>query len=299
MSEKSVFDSKGIIMTFKLITDSTADLDEERANAHDVEILGLTIQLDGKTYETVGENRLTSEVLLESMKNGGKPTTSQVNVGQFEESFRHHAQNGDKVLYLAFSSVLSGTYQSSMIARDIVLEEFPQATIEIVDTLAAAGGEGYLSILAAQARDEGKSLEETKAIIIDILPRLRTYFLVDDLYHLMRGGRLSKTSAIMGSLANIKPLLWIEPSGKLVPLAKVRGRKKALKEVVSQATQSLAHDTAVVAYANDIEGAEILKKSLLEHEDVDHVLIMPLGPVISAHVGPGTLAVFTIGKDTR
>lgn len=216
-----MFDSKGIIMTFKLITDSTADLDEERANAHDVEILGLTIQLDGKTYETVGENRLTSEVLLESMKNGGKPTTSQVNVGQFEESFRHHAQNGDKVLYLAFSSVLSGTYQSSMIARDIVLEEFPQATIEIVDTLAAAGGEGYLSILAAQARDEGKSLEETKAIIIDILPRLRTYFLVDDLYHLMRGGRLSKTSAIMGSLANIKPLLWIEPSGKLVPLAKV------------------------------------------------------------------------------
>ena len=252
-----MFDSKGIIMTFKLITDSTADLDEEWANAHDVEILGLTIQLDGKTYETVGENRLTSEVLLESMKNGGKPTTSQVNVGQFEESFRHHAQNGDKVLYLAFSSVLSGTYQSSMIARDIVLEEFPQSTIEIVDTLAAAGGEGYLSILAAQA------------------------------------------SAIMGSLANIKPLLWIEPSGKLVPLAKVRGRKKALKEVVSQATQSLAHDTAVVAYANDIEGAEILKKSLLEHEDVDHVLIMPLGPVISAHVGPGTLAVFSIGKEAR
>lgn len=275
MSEKSVFDSKGIIMTFKLITDSTADLDEEWANAHDVEILGLTIQLDGKTYETVGENRLTSEVLLESMKNGGKPTTSQVNVGQFEESFRHHAQNGDRVLYLAFSSVLSGTYQSSMIARDIVLEEFPQA------------------------RDEGKSLEETKAMIIDILPRLRTYFLVDDLYHLMRGGRLSKTSAIMGSLANIKPLLWIEPSGKLVPLAKVRGRKKALKEVVSQATQSLAHDTAVVAYANDIEGAETLKKSLLEHEDVDHVLIMPLGPVISAHVGPGTLAVFSIGKEAR
>ena len=192
-----------------------------------LKFLGLTIQLDGKTYETVGENRLTSEVLLESMKNGGKPTTSQVNVGQFEESFRRHAQNGDKVLYLAFSSVLSGTYQSSMIARDIVLEEFPQATIEIVDTLAAAGGEGYLSILAAQARDEGKSLEETKAMIIDILPRLRTYFLVDDLYHLMRGGRLSKkTSAIMGSLANIKPLLWIDPSGKLVPLTKVSWPQK-------------------------------------------------------------------------
>lgn len=286
-------------MTFKLLTDSTADLDENWATAHDVEILGLTIQLDGEIYETVGPNRLTSEKLLESMKNGGKPTTSQVNVGQFEESFRRHAQNGDAVLYLAFSSVLSGTYQSSMIARDLVLEEFPDATIEIVDTLAAAGGEGYLSVLAAAARDEGKTLEETKAMIIDILPRLRTYFLVNDLYHLMRGGRLSKTSAIMGSLANIKPLLWLDATGKLVPLAKIRGRKKALKEVVSQATKSIAHRTAVVAYANDLEGAEGLKESLLEHDMIDEVLIMPLGPVISAHVGPGTLAVFTIGKDAR
>lgn len=286
-------------MTFKLLTDSTADLDENWATAHDVEILGLTIQLDGEIYETVGPNRLTSEKLLESMKNGGKPTTSQVNVGQFEENFRRHAQNGDAVLYLAFSSVLSGTYQSSMIARDLVLEEFPDATIEIVDTLAAAGGEGYLSVLAAAARDEDKTLEETKAMIIDILPRLRTYFLVDDLYHLMHGGRLSKTSAIMGSLANIKPLLWLDATGKLVPLAKIRGRKKALKEVVSQATKSIAHRTAVVAYANDLEGAESLKESLLEHDMIDEVLIMPLGPVISAHVGPGTLAVFTIGKDAR
>ncbi|EQC70725.1 DegV family protein [Streptococcus sp. HSISB1] len=286
-------------MTFKIITDSTADLDENWANEHDVEILGLTIQLDGKIYETVGPDRLTSETLLESMKNGGKPTTSQVNVGQFEESFRRHAANGDKVLYLAFSSVLSGTYQSSMIARDLVLEDYPDATIEIVDTLAAAGGEGYLSVLAAAARDEGKTLEETKAMIVDILPRLRTYFLVDDLYHLMRGGRLSKTSAIMGSLANIKPLLWLDKTGKLVPLAKIRGRKKALKEVVSQATKSIAHRTAVVAYANDLEGAEALKESLLEHEEIDDVLIMPLGPVISAHVGPGTLAAFTIGKEAR
>lgn len=286
-------------MTFKIITDSTADLDENWANEHDVEILGLTIQLDGKIYETVGPDRLTSETLLESMKNGGKPTTSQVNVGQFEESFRRHAANGDEVLYLAFSSVLSGTYQSSMIARDLVLEDYPDATIEIVDTLAAAGGEGYLSVLAAAARDEGKTLEETKTMIVDILPRLRTYFLVDDLYHLMRGGRLSKTSAIMGSLANIKPLLWLDKTGKLVPLAKIRGRKKALKEVVSQATKSIAHRTAVVAYANDLEGAEALKESLLEHEEIDDVLIMPLGPVISAHVGPGTLAAFTIGKEAR
>ena len=109
-------------MTFKLITDSTADLDENWAKDQDVEILGLHITLDGVVYETVGENRLTSDVLLERMKNGSKPTTSQINVGQFEEAFRRHAEAGDAVLYLAFSSVLSGTYQSAVMAREMILE---------------------------------------------------------------------------------------------------------------------------------------------------------------------------------
>ncbi len=127
-------------MTFKIITDSTADLDEKWAQSHDVEILGLHITLDGVVYETVGDKRLTSEVLLEQMKNGSKPTTSQINVGQFEEAFRRHAESGQAVLYLAFSSVLSGTYQSAVMAREMILEEYPEAVIEIVDTLAAAGG---------------------------------------------------------------------------------------------------------------------------------------------------------------
>lgn len=286
-------------MTFKLITDSTADLDESWAKDQDVEILGLHITLDGQVYETVGENRLTSDLLLERMKNGSKPTTSQINVGQFEEAFRRYAEAGEAVLYLAFSSVLSGTYQSAVMAREMILEEFPEATIEIVDTLAAAGGEGYLSILAVEARDQGKSLEETKAMIEDILPRLRTYFLVDDLYHLMRGGRLSKGSAIIGSLVNIKPLLWIEADGKLVPIAKVRGRKKGMREMLQLASQDLAHSTAIVAYSTDLDGAQALKDSLLESSAIDQVLIMPLGPVIATHVGPGTLAVFVIGKEAR
>lgn len=286
-------------MTFKLITDSTADLNEEWAKEHDVEILGLHITLDGTVYETVGEHRLTSEVLLERMKEGSKPTTSQINVGQFEEAFRRHAAAGDAVLYLAFSSVLSGTYQSAVMARDLVLEEFPEAIIEIVDTLAAAGGEGYLSILAAEAREAGQTLEETKAMIEDVLPRLRTYFLVDDLYHLMRGGRLSKSSAILGSLVNIKPILTINAEGKLIPIAKVRGRKKGMKEMLAQATQNLADSTAVVAYANDLAGAENIKELLLADPAIDNVLILPLGPVIATHVGPDTLAVFTVGKDAR
>ena len=286
-------------MTFKLMTDSTADLNEEWAKNNGVEILGLTISLDDHTYETVGPNRLTSEVLLERMREGSQPTTSQINVGQFEEAFRRYAENDQALLYLAFSSVLSGTYQSAVMAREMILEEYPEAIIEIIDTRAAAGGEGYLSMLAVEAREAGKDLSATKDMILDTLPRLRTYFLVDDLYHLMRGGRLSKSSAIIGSLVNIKPLLWLDASGKLVPLAKIRGRKKAMKEMVAQASQDIGHTTAIVAYANDSEAADNLREQLLALEGVDQVLIMPLGPVISTHVGPDTLAVFTIGKQAR
>lgn len=286
-------------MTFSILTDSTADLQEDWAAAHQIDLIGLTINLDGKTYETVGPDRLDSESLLEKMKQGAKPTTSQINVGEFEAYFRQQVQSNQPVLYIAFSSVLSGTYQSAMIARELVLEDFPEARIDIVDTLAAAGGEGFLVIKAAEAREAGKSLEETKQMILDLLPRLRTYFLVDDLNHLMRGGRLSKTSAIVGNIVNIKPLLWLDASGKLVPLAKVRGRKKGIKEMLKQATSDIQDPTAVVAYSNDEQSAQSLKEELLSNGEIQEVIILPLGPVISAHVGPDTLAVFVIGKDVR
>ncbi|WP_019791630.1 DegV family protein, partial [Streptococcus sobrinus] len=138
-----------------------------------------------------------------------------------------------------------------------------------------------------------------KAKVLDILPRLRTHFLVDDLYHLMRGGRLSKSSALIGSLVNIKPLLWLDTEGKLVPLAKLRGRKKGIKEMLTRAMTNVEASTAIVAYSNDEASAQDLKEKLLDSPVISEVLIMPLGPIISAHVGPNTLAVFTIGHDPR
>ncbi|MGT2753211.1 DegV family protein [Streptococcus porcinus] len=286
-------------MSFFLLTDSTADLDPQWAEEHQVEVVGLSIECEGKIYSTVGSEALTSQDLLAMMKAGSKPTTSQINVGTFEEIFRRHAKNQDDLLYIAFSSVLSGTYQSALIAREMVLEEYPDAVIEIVDTLAAAGGEGYLSILAAEARDKGRSLQETKVMIEDILPRLRTYFLVDDLYHLMRGGRLSKSSAIIGSLASIKPILWINRAGSLVPIAKVRGRKKAINEIMNQVVGDIAHSTVIIGYSDDLESAQKLRDALLENPQISDVLIMSIGPVIAAHVGPNTLAAFAIGKEVR
>ncbi|HER4659975.1 TPA: DegV family protein [Streptococcus pyogenes NGAS440] len=286
-------------MTFTIMTDSTADLNQTWAEDHDIVLIGLTILCDGEVYETVGPNRISSDYLLKKMKAGSHPQTSQINVGEFEKVFREHARNNKALLYLAFSSVLSGTYQSALMARDLVREDYPDAVIEIVDTLAAAGGEGYLTILAAEARDSGKNLLETKDIVEAVIPRLRTYFLVDDLFHLMRGGRLSKGSAFLGSLASIKPLLWSDEEGKLVPIAKIRGRQKAIKEMVAQVEKDIADSTVIVSYTSDQGSAEKLREELLAHENISDVLMMPLGPVISAHVGPNTLAVFVIGQNSR
>ncbi|MGT2833109.1 DegV family protein [Streptococcus halotolerans] len=286
-------------MTFKLVTDSTADLNETWAKDNDVTVLGLTISLDGMTYETVGDNRITSEELLAAMQTGSNPTTSQINVGVFEAYFRQEVQKGNNLLYMAFSSVLSGTYQSAVMAREMILEEYPEARIEIVDTLAAAGGEGFLVMLAAEKRNQGQPLDQVVADMKAVSPYLYSHFLVDDLYHLMRGGRLSKSSAVIGSLINIKPLLWINDQGKLAPLTKVRGRKKGIREMVEKSLEDLDYTTVVLAHAGDTEAAQKIEEYLLDESGVRCVIQLPLGPVIAAHVGPGTLAIFTIKKSPR
>ncbi|VTY18042.1 DegV family protein [Streptococcus anginosus] len=288
-------------MTFKILTDSTADLPESWALKNDVQILGLTIQLDGITYETVGDKKLTSELLLSKMEAGSQPTTSQINVGQFEDIFRGYAEIGMPVLYIAFASVLSGTYQSAVMARDMVLEDFPEAVIRIIDTKAASMGEGILVMKAVEAKAAGQSLEQVVALIKSLVPKVKTYFLVDDLNHLMRGGRISKTAALMGSLVNIKPVIAVKGDGRLDSVAKVRGKKKAQTEVVRMTLEDIADPRVVIAYAGaDIqEVAQVLKNQLLASEQVNEVLILPLGPVISTHTGPGTLGLFSIAHENQ
>ena len=284
-------------MTFKILTDSTADLPESWTQEHDVQVLGLTIQLDGQTYETVGPDKLTSEQLLAKMESGSKPTTSQINVGQFEDVFRQYAQEGTAVLYVAFASALSGTYQSAVMAREMVLEDYPEAIITILDTKAASMGEGLLVMKAVEARAAGQSLEQTAALLQSLVPRVKTHFLVDDLNHLMRGGRISKAAALMGSLVNIKPIIAVTADGSLDSVAKVRGKKKAQAEVVGMTLETISEPLVVIAYAGDKEVSENVKEQLLASGQVTEVLILPLGPVISTHTGPGTLGLFSIGSE--
>ena len=288
-------------MTFKILTDSTTDLPESWALKNDVQILGLTIQLDGTTYETVGDKKLTSAQPPSKMEAGSQPTTSQINVGQFEDIFRRYAEVGMPVLYIAFASVLSGTYQSAVMARDMVLEDFPKAVIRIIDTKAASMGEGILVMKAVEAKAAGQSLEQVVALIKSLVPKVKTYFLVDDLNHLMRGGRISKTAALMGSLVNIKPVIAVKGDGRLDSVAKVRGKKKAQTEVVRMTLEDIADPRVVIAYAgaDSQEVAQVLKNQLLASEQVNEVLILPLGPVISTHTGPGTLGLFSIAHENQ
>lgn len=288
-------------MTYKIITDSTTDLSDAYIAAHDVVMLGLTVTLDETTYQTVGLDRLTSDVLLEKMAAGAKPVTSQINVGQFSEIFKSVIQSGNDVLYLGFSSGLSGTYQSAEMAKQLVLDEIPSARITTVDTLAAASGEGYLVKEAVKLRDNGASLDEVVAAMQDLIPRLRSWVMADDLYHLARGGRISKTAATVGTLVNIKPIIDVDPEGRLRQVGKIRGKKKALKTLVANTLTDFdpAYPHVMIGYSGEPDVAEEVKAELLQSDLITEVTLTPLGPTIATHTGTGTIAIFSIGRTQR
>lgn len=288
-------------MTYKIITDSTTDLSDAYIAAHDVVMLGLTVTLDETTYQTVGLDRLTSDVLLEKMAAGAKPVTSQINVGQFSEIFKSVIQSGNDVLYLGFSSGLSGTYQSAEMAKQLVLDEIPSARITTVDTLAAASGEGYLVKETVKLRDNGASLDEVVAAMQDLIPRLRSWVMADDLYHLARGGRISKTAATVGTLVNIKPIIDVDPEGQLRQVGKIRGKKKALKTLVANTLTDFdpAYPHVMIGYSGEPDVAEEVKAELLQSDLITEVTLTPLGPTIATHTGKGTIAIFSIGRTQR
>lgn len=289
-------------MTFRIVTDSTADLSEDYLQKYDIEVLGMTVTIGDQTFPTIGENSLSNEHLLREIKAGKTVQTSQINSGQFSELFKKFiSQNPEEeIVYLAFSSGLSGTYQSAVIAREMVLEEYPQAKITVVDTLAAASGEGFLVQEMVELRESGKSLTEALLIFEELILRLKSLFMVDDLNHLARGGRIPKAVAMVGTMANIKPLLTVDSEGKLTQLTKVRGKKKAIKSLVDMTLEEMDPDYSrvIVAYSGSEATAQEVKELFLA-QHVDKVDIRPLSPTIVTHTGSGTLAIFSITKKNR
>ena len=237
------------------------------------------------------------------MRAGSMPTTAQVNPEQAKEAFKKCLEQGKDVLYIAFSSGLSGTYGSAVIAARELEEdkEYPGRKVIVLDSLSASLGEGLLVHKAVMLKEAGKSMEETADWVEKNKLHLCHNFTVDDLFHLHRGGRVSKATAILGTMINIKPVLHVDDEGHLIAIGKVRGRKKSLSALVDRMAEQIRgyeeqNDVVFISHGDCGEDAEYVKKLVQERFGVESFIINHVGPTIGAHSGPGTLALFFVGN---
>lgn len=286
--------------TFKIVTDSTADLPEKYLKDHEIDIINIRYVIDDVSYGT--DKQMEVHAFYELMRGGKMPTTSQVNPEEAKEFFLSCSRQNKEILCLAFSSGLSGTYNNMRIAANEVMEEQKDIKILVVDTLCASMGEGLLVHKAAELRKEGKSLQETADWLEEHKLNLVHMFTVDDLNHLYRGGRVSKTAAIVGTLAGIKPILHVDDEGHLIPLRNVRGRKKSLLALVDDMEKKIgsyrdSNDIVFISHGDCQADAEFVKEEVKKRLGIETFLINPIGPTIGAHSGPGTVALFFMGDE--
>ncbi|NBK93487.1 DegV family protein [bacterium 1XD21-13] len=285
--------------TYVIMTDNMADLPEDYIREHNLEVLSLSYILDGETYDR--DHPLEVGEFYHRMREGSMPTTSQVNPEQAKEAFTACLEQGKDVLYIAFSSGLSGTYNSGKIAAEEIREEgrFPDRKLMVLDSLSASLGEGLLVHKAVQLKEAGKSMEEAAAWVEEHRLNLCHNFTVDDLFHLHRGGRVSKATAILGTMINIKPILHVDNEGHLIAIGKVRGRKKSLSTLVDRMGEQIKgfeNPEVFISHGDCIEDARYVEKLVRERFGVESFIINYVGPTIGAHSGPGTIALFFMGN---
>lgn len=281
---------------YTLFCDTTCDLPEERLAKMDCKLLPLTFEIDGKPYTTAD---ISMQEFYRRMREDAVTKTSQISVGVCEDAFEEEIKNGRDVLYLAFSSGLSGTYNSANIAKNNLMEKYPEAKIVVVDSLSASSGEGLLLIYAEQKKREGLTIDQLEAWIEVNRYKICHVFTVDDLKYLFRGGRVSRAAALAGTVLGIKPVLNVDNDGHLIPQDKVRGRKQSINrlgDMIRERKGNNENKIVTMSHGDCIEDAKYAEKMLKEifGEDTE-VVIAYTGPVIGAHSGPGTLALFFKG----
>ena len=284
---------------FKIVTDSTSDLPVEYFKEHDIECVNLSYIVDGEIYGQGKE--LPCKEFYDMMRQGKMPTTSQVNPEAAKACFEKIMETDKEILCMAFSSGLSGTYNSMRIAAEELMEEHPDCRIVVIDTLCASLGEGLLVHKAVKLREEGKTMDEVISWVEEHKQNLVHMFTVDDLFHLHRGGRVSKATAVVGTLAGIKPVLHVDEEGHLTALSKVRGRKKSLHALVDYMEQKMGkfaseNDVVFISHGDDLSCAEIVRDLIKEKFGFENFLINNVGPTIGTHSGPGTIALFFMGE---
>lgn len=284
-------------MAYQIITDSCCDYPKALLDTLDLSVVPLTLNFRGQTWTDTTDEGL--KTIFNALRNGETASTSAANPENWAAAIEPVLKQGEDVLVLAFSSGLSTTYQSAMIAAADLQEAYPQRKIRVVDTLSASLGQGLLVWYACQKKEEGLSLDELADWCEENRFKLCHWFTVDDLMYLKRGGRISATTALLGTMLNIKPVLHMDDEGHLINVTKVRGRKASIDALAAKVgTLGIpgANDTIFICHGDCIEDAEYLKKQLIELYGTKNVMIGYVGAVIGSHSGPGTLAVFFLGE---
>lgn len=284
---------------YVIMTDSSCDLTAELAEELGLSVVPLALTLNTKQYFNYLDGRdIDPKTLYARLREGQAATTSAANISQFTTAMEPILEQGKDILYLGFSSGLSVTYNASCIAAEEMKKRYPEAEVLTVDTLSASLGQGLLVYLAAQEKAKGKSIHEVRDFAEDTKLHLCHWFTVDDLSFLKRGGRISAATAFVGTVLSIKPILHMDYEGHLINIEKVRGRRNSIKGLLERMKElaiNPAEQTIFISHGDCEEDALYLKDLVMRELDVKKVFINYVGPVIGAHSGPGTLALFFLG----
>lgn len=283
-------------MNIKIIADSGCDLPLSFIQEKQIAFLPLAVHINDKDYDD--QLTIQPKQVYDAMRAGDVPKTSQAKPAQMEELFTTLAKENIPAIYIAFSSALSGTYQTAVMIRNEVLEQYPDAKLTVIDSKCASLGLGLVVKKAVELAESGTAYEDVVATIETYCRHMEHIFTVDDLQYLARGGRVSKTAAFVGGVLNIKPLLHVE-DGKLIPIEKVRGRKKVLKrmvEIMRERGADVQNQLIGISHGDDEQTALELKAMIEETFGCKQFFISEIGGAIGAHAGPGTIALFFLNK---
>ncbi len=286
-------------MNYELISDSCSNLTDEMIEECDVQILSLMVRAGNQEYYSYVKGKKTeTKMFYDLMRGGTMLETSQLDMQNCREAFEEVLKQGKDILYLAFSSALSGTYNvASLVAKELQ-EEYPERKIYVVDSLSASMGQGLLLYHGAQRRQAGASIEELRDWLLENRLHLCHWFTVDDLHHLKKGGRVSATTALVGTMLGIKPVLHVDNEGRLINVGKARGRNKSLDVLVDHMAETAIHpeeQIVFISHGDSLEDARYVERQVRERLGVKEIRINYVDPVIGAHSGPGTIALFYLG----
>lgn len=282
---------------YVITVNSTVDLPKEWLEERHVPVVPLRYTIDGETYTDM--EGLTAKEFFAKLREGKMSVTSQVNPEEAADLLEPYVKDGKDILHLGFSSGLSGTLNSMRIAGQMLEEKYPEAKVIVIDTLCACLGEGLLLYKALQEKAKGKTIDELAQWVEENKLHICHDVTVDDLNHLHRGGRVSKTTAVLGTLVQIKPIIHMDDNGKLQVIGKERGRKKSLNKIVDMAVEQSKgwdNDIIMITHGDCLEDAEYVAKLVREKMGIDNILINNIGTVIGSHTGPGVVAVFCMGN---